>query len=74
MSDAPAVRCRGLGYAFGAHRAVDDVDLDVRPGEMFGLLGPNGAGKTTTIRVLTTLLPCGPVCAESSATTSRASA
>jgi ABC-2 type transport system ATP-binding protein len=56
----PAVRCRGLTYAFGTHRAVDDVDLSVRPGEMFGLLGPNGAGKTTTIRVLTTLLRVAP--------------
>jgi ABC-2 type transport system ATP-binding protein len=57
VSEAPAaVRCRGLSYAFGAHRAVDGIDLDVRPGEMFGLLGPNGAGKTTTIRILTTLL------------------
>ena len=56
----PAVRCRGLTYAFGAHRAVDDVNLSVRPGEMFGLLGPNGAGKTTTIRVLTTLLRVAP--------------
>jgi ABC-2 type transport system ATP-binding protein len=51
-----AVRCRGLSYAFGTHRAVDGIDLDVGPGEMFGLLGPNGAGKTTTIRILTTLL------------------
>jgi ABC-2 type transport system ATP-binding protein len=64
MSEAPAVRCRGLTYSFGAHRAVDDVDLDVRPGEMFGLLGPNGAGKTTTIRVLTTLLRVVPGVAE----------
>ena len=56
----PAVRCRGLTYAFGTQRAVDDVDLSVRPGEMFGLLGPNGAGKTTTIRVLTTLLRVAP--------------
>jgi ABC-2 type transport system ATP-binding protein len=57
VSAAPsAVRCRGLSYAFGAHRAVDGIDLDVGPGEMFGLLGPNGAGKTTTIRILTTLL------------------
>jgi ABC-2 type transport system ATP-binding protein len=56
----PAVRCRGLTYTFGTHRAVDDVDLSVLPGEMFGLLGPNGAGKTTTIRVLTTLLRVAP--------------
>ena len=51
-----AVRCAGLSYRFGAHTAVDHVDLSIGPGEMFGLLGPNGAGKTTTIRMLTTLL------------------
>jgi ABC-2 type transport system ATP-binding protein len=52
-----ALECRGLTYRFGSHTAVDNVDLSVRPGEVFGLLGPNGAGKTTTIRVITTLLP-----------------
>lgn len=36
--------------------ALDGVDLEVRPGEIFGLLGPNGAGKTTLIKILTTLL------------------
>jgi len=54
-SDA-AVACTGLTYRFGEHVAVNDVDLEIRPGETFGLLGPNGAGKTTTIRMLTTLL------------------
>ncbi|MEU9488112.1 ATP-binding cassette domain-containing protein [Streptomyces decoyicus] len=49
--------CRSLRYAFGETRAVDGVDLSVRPGEVFGLLGPNGAGKTTAIRCITTLLP-----------------
>jgi ABC-2 type transport system ATP-binding protein len=51
-----AVRCAELTYRFGTQTAVDHVDLDIEPGEMFGLLGPNGAGKTTTIRMLTTLL------------------
>jgi ABC-2 type transport system ATP-binding protein len=36
--------------------ALDGVDLEVKPGELFGLLGPNGAGKTTLIKILTTLL------------------
>jgi ABC-2 type transport system ATP-binding protein len=38
----------------GAVRAVEDLDLTVRKGEVFGLLGPNGAGKTTTVGMLTT--------------------
>jgi ABC-2 type transport system ATP-binding protein len=52
----PAVSCVDLTYRFGTHTAVDHVNLNIEPGEMFGLLGPNGAGKTTTIRMLTTLL------------------
>jgi ABC-2 type transport system ATP-binding protein len=51
-----AVVCSGITYRFGAHTAVDHVDLRIEQGETFGLLGPNGAGKTTTIRMLTTLL------------------
>src|SRR5918911_2482692 len=38
-------------------RAVDGIDLEVAPGEIYGFLGPNGAGKSTTVHVLTTLLP-----------------
>src|SRR5712691_1215674 len=56
MAAAPAIAALGLGRDYGAVRAVDAIDLDVRPGEFFGFLGPNGAGKTTTIRMLTTLL------------------
>ncbi|MFD8964260.1 ABC transporter ATP-binding protein [Streptomyces sp. NPDC059568] len=52
-----AVSCRGLEYSFGDTKAVSQLDLSVRAGEVFGLLGPNGAGKTTAIRCITTLLP-----------------
>ncbi len=38
-------------------RAIDGIDLQVAPGEVYGFLGPNGAGKSTTVLVLTTLLP-----------------
>ncbi len=38
-------------------RAVDGIELSVRPGEIYGFLGPNGAGKSTTVLMLTTLLP-----------------
>ncbi|MEO3810339.1 ATP-binding cassette domain-containing protein [Sphaerisporangium sp. B11E5] len=51
-----AVRAEGLVKTFGGHRAVDGIDLAVRPGEIFGVLGPNGAGKTTMLRMLATLL------------------
>ncbi|MCL0102790.1 ATP-binding cassette domain-containing protein, partial [Dehalococcoidia bacterium] len=38
-----------LTKVYGEIRAVDDLNLEVYPGEIFGFLGPNGAGKTTTI-------------------------
>jgi ABC-2 type transport system ATP-binding protein len=46
----------GLSKSFGLKRAVDHLNLDVRPGCMFGLVGPNGAGKTTTLSMATGLL------------------
>jgi ABC-2 type transport system ATP-binding protein len=52
-----AVEVRGLVREFkGGIRAVDDLDLEVRAGEIYAFLGPNGAGKTTVVRILTTLL------------------
>jgi ABC-2 type transport system ATP-binding protein len=48
---------RSLTRDFGQMRAVDNVNIQVKAGEVFGLLGPNGAGKSTTIKMLTTLLP-----------------
>ena len=41
---------------YGSIRALDDVSLDVREGEIFGLIGPDGAGKTSLFRILTTLM------------------
>src|SRR5258706_15177863 len=52
-----AIECRGLTRHYEDVRAVDGLDLEVRPGECFGLLGPNGAGKTTTVEILEGLLP-----------------
>ena len=51
-----AIEASALVKTFGETRAVDGIDLAVRPGTVYGVLGPNGAGKTTMIRMLATLL------------------
>jgi ABC-2 type transport system ATP-binding protein len=57
MHDA-SIEVEGLVREFKkGPRAVDGIDLQVAPGEIYGFLGPNGAGKSTTVHMLTTLLP-----------------
>ena len=55
MSDT-AIQTWGLTKHYGDVQALSDLNLEVRPGEIFGYLGPNGAGKTTTIRLLLGLM------------------
>ena len=64
-----AVECEGLGRVYrsrsilGQSRetiALQDLNLQILKGTVFGLLGPNGAGKTTTVRILSTLLSQRP--------------
>jgi ABC-type multidrug transport system ATPase subunit len=46
------ISTRGLVKRYGRLRAVDGIDLDVQPGDIYGFLGANGSGKTTTVRML----------------------
>lgn len=50
--DNPIIRVRQLTKKYGDFTAVDQLDIDIATGEIFGLLGPNGAGKSTTILML----------------------
>ncbi len=54
---APVLQCRGVTKRFGGIVAVDDVDLDLRDGEIVGLIGHNGAGKTTLMDCISGFLP-----------------
>lgn len=56
VGNPPMVVCHKLTKRFGDLTAVEDMELCVGEGELFGFLGPNGAGKTTTIKMLTGLL------------------
>lgn len=50
------VRLSNVTKKFGSKVAVDQVTLELKPGEIFGFLGPNGAGKTTTIKMIVGIL------------------
>jgi ABC-type multidrug transport system fused ATPase/permease subunit len=51
-STTPLVEMRNISISFGGIKAVDDVTVDLHPGEVVGLLGHNGAGKSTLIKIL----------------------
>ncbi len=53
---APVIETEHLTKFYGAQRGIEELDLAVNEGEVFGFLGPNGAGKTTTIRLLLDLI------------------
>src|SRR5436190_13050142 len=58
MESTNGIQVEGLVREFkNGPRAVDGINLEVAPGEIYGFLGPNGAGKSTTVHMLTTLLP-----------------
>lgn len=50
------IKIENLTKSFGSCTAVDSLDLDIGPGEIFGFLGPNGAGKTTTVKILSGIM------------------
>ena len=51
------IKVRDLTHYYGPMPAVENVNFDVKRGEILGFLGPNGAGKTTTMRILTGFMP-----------------
>ncbi len=56
-SSSPLIRLREVRKHYGPVHAVDGVDLDIRPGEVFGLIGHNGAGKSTLFKMMLGLVP-----------------
>ena len=53
----PIVQIKNLTHSYGERIALNNLNLSIHPGEIFGFLGPNGSGKTTLFRILSTLLP-----------------
>jgi ABC-2 type transport system ATP-binding protein len=72
ITTAPPIQTRGLTKRYGALTALDNLTLEIGPGQVFGFIGPNGAGKTTTMKILSCLLEpdagAASVCGFSTAT------
>lgn len=56
MKETMAINTSDLTKSFGDNIAVDNLNLEIKKGELFGLVGPDGAGKTTTMRLLTAIM------------------
>ncbi len=56
MNDAAVIRTESLTKEFAGVKALEDITLEVRKGELFGLVGPDGAGKSTLMRLLTAVM------------------
>jgi ABC-2 type transport system ATP-binding protein len=56
MDQAVAIKTTNLSKSFNAVLAVNELNIEIRRGELYGLVGPDGAGKTTTMRLLTAIM------------------
>ncbi|HEU4999392.1 MAG TPA: ABC transporter ATP-binding protein [Lapillicoccus sp.] len=56
MSDGAAIAAAGIGWRVGGAQILEDVTVEVRPGELLGIIGPNGAGKSSLLNILSGVL------------------
>ena len=53
------LECHGLSVSYGQHRALENIDIHISPGEIVVILGANGAGKSTLLKAIAGVVPCG---------------